>query len=83
MKDKTQAHRFINPPDLPAPVGYSHVAVASTGRTIYISGQVPLDQNRNLAGPNDMRLQTEQVFTNLKSALASAGADFNHVVKLT
>jgi reactive intermediate/imine deaminase len=83
MKDKTQAHRFINPPDLPAPVGYSHVAVASTGRTIYISGQVPLDQNRNLAGPNDMRLQTEQVFTNLKAALASAGADFSHVVKLT
>jgi enamine deaminase RidA (YjgF/YER057c/UK114 family) len=75
--------RFSNPPALPTPVGYSHVAEASGGRTVYISGQVALDRERNLIGPNDMRLQTQQVFTNLKGALESVGADFTHVVKLT
>jgi enamine deaminase RidA (YjgF/YER057c/UK114 family) len=75
--------RFTNPSTLPAPVGYSHVAEAGGGKTIYISGQVALDRNRELVGKDDLRLQTRQVFANLKTALASAGADFNHVVKLT
>ena len=74
--------RFINPPGLPQPAGYSHVAEASGGKTIYISGQVALDANRKLIGQNDLRLQTQQVFTNLKTALEAVGADFNHVVKL-
>jgi reactive intermediate/imine deaminase len=83
MKEKLQGLRFINPPALPAPVGYSHVAVASGGRTIYISGQVALDAARNLVGPDDLRSQTRQVFENLKAALEAADADFSHVVKLT
>jgi enamine deaminase RidA (YjgF/YER057c/UK114 family) len=57
--------------------------VASKGSTIYISGQVALDQSGNLVGPDDLRAQTQQVFTNLKAALEAAGADFNHVVKLS
>ena len=58
------------------------MAVASNDSTIYISGQVALDQSGNLIGPNDLRAQTQQVFTNLKAALEAAGTDFNHVVKL-
>ena len=75
--------QFINPSSLPAPTGYSQVVVASGGKTIYISGQVALDQNRTLVGKGDLRAQAQQVFTNLKNALEAAGADFSHVVKLT
>ena len=46
----TQSSQFINPSGLSTPTGYSHVAIASGGRTIYISGQVALDQDRNLVG---------------------------------
>jgi enamine deaminase RidA (YjgF/YER057c/UK114 family) len=53
------------------------------GRTLYISGQVPLDEKGNLVGPGDSRAQTEQVFRNLKTALESSGATFADVVKLT
>ena len=75
--------KFFNPPALSKPNGYSHVAEASGGKTIYISGQVALDKDRNLIGKDDLRLQTQQVFNNLKAALEAMGTDFNHVVKLT
>jgi len=70
--------RFINR----SPVGYSHVVEARGGRTLYIAGQVAVDQNGTLVGPGDFRAQAKQVFENLKSRLAEAGASFKDVVKL-
>jgi reactive intermediate/imine deaminase len=75
--------RFENPPGLPAPAGYSHVVEVRGGRTLYISGQLALDAAGQLVGPGDMRAQAQQVFTNLKTALAAVSADFCNVVKLT
>jgi reactive intermediate/imine deaminase len=83
MTSQPQTIRFINPPDLPRPYGYSHVAEVSSGKTIYISGQVALDRSGQLIGPGDVRVQGQQVFSNLKAALEAIGADFNAVVKLT
>jgi enamine deaminase RidA (YjgF/YER057c/UK114 family) len=77
-------HRFLNPDAIAKPAGYTHVVeVAGPGRIIYISGQLGLDRDNKLAGaPGDFRAQAEQTFTNLKHALAAAGAGFEHVVKL-
>lgn len=68
---------------MPPTNGYSHVAVVSGGRTIYLSGQIALDRDGKLVGEGDMRAQAEQVFANLKAALEAAGTDFDHVVKLS
>jgi enamine deaminase RidA (YjgF/YER057c/UK114 family) len=73
----------INPDALSAPRGYSHVVIASGGRTIYVSGQVPLDRTGALVGAGDLAAQTQQVFENLRAALSAAGATFGDVVKLT
>ena len=62
---------------------YSHVVTATGARTIYISGQVSLDKSGNVVGKGDFAAQTTQVFENLKSALAAAGATFDNVVKVT
>src|SRR4029453_9963306 len=35
--------RYINPPGLSRPTGYTHVVLAADGRTAYIAGQVALD----------------------------------------
>ncbi len=74
--------RFVNPPALPAPNGYSHAVEANPGRTVYVSGQLPLDGNGKLIGNGDFGAQAEQVFANLKAALSAAGASFGDVVKL-
>jgi enamine deaminase RidA (YjgF/YER057c/UK114 family) len=74
--------RFINPPTLAKPPGYTHVVEVTRGRTVFLSGQVAFDLSRNIVGLHDFRAQAEQVFENIKAALASVGADFTHVVKL-
>lgn len=62
--------------------GYSHIVKVTGGQTIYLADQVALDASRNLVGRGDFRAQAQQVFENIKSALAAVGADFSHVVKL-
>jgi reactive intermediate/imine deaminase len=73
---------YVRPDGLPPVNGYSH-AVAHDGRTVVISGQVPLDAAGNLVGSGDAEQQTVQVFTNIATALAAAGAGMADVVKLT
>ena len=75
------AIRRVNPPGLYPPNGYTHVVEATGGRTVYISGQVPMDAKGNVVGAGDFRAQVTQVFENLKTALAAAGAEFGDVVK--
>jgi reactive intermediate/imine deaminase len=71
---------FINPEGIAKPTGYTHVVKATAGTMIFISGQVGLDPQGNIAG--DFKQQTEQVFKNLDTALNAAGAEFKDVVKM-
>ena len=77
------ANKHVNPAGLSKPNGYTHVVIAQPGSTIYLSGQVALDDKSNLIGAGDMKAQTKQVFENLKTALAAAGGSFADVVKIT
>lgn len=74
--------RFLNPSALATPPGYTHVVEITRGRTVFIAGQVALDQTGQIVGAHDFRAQAQQVFENLKAALAAVGTDFASVVKL-
>lgn len=74
---------YINPPGLVTPTGYTHVVVAPDRRTVYIAGQVAFDSTGKVVGGADFRAQAEQVFGNLRRALASVGASFQDLVKTT
>ncbi|HSW12845.1 MAG TPA: RidA family protein [Solimonas sp.] len=52
------------------------------GQLIFVSGQLGLDGNRALVGP-DIEAQTHQVMANLRAVLQQAGADLDRVVKAT
>jgi enamine deaminase RidA (YjgF/YER057c/UK114 family) len=57
--------------------------VASTpGKTIYVSGQVSVNERGEVVGKGDLRAQTQQAFENVKTALAAVGATFRDVVKM-
>ena len=73
---------YSNPESLHKPSGYTHVVQAMVENTVWISGQIAMDVNGKLVGEGDLEAQTTQVFENLKSALASFGAGFEHVVKM-
>lgn len=73
----------INPEDLPTPLTYSHVVVATGTRLVFISGQEPEDKQGNLVGAGDLAIQARQVFANLGRALAASGARPDQVTKIT
>jgi len=75
--------RLVSPDTMSPARGYSHVAVVSGGRTIYVSGQVPVDKDGHLVGGDDLGAQSRQVFENMKAALAAADATMADVVKVT
>jgi enamine deaminase RidA (YjgF/YER057c/UK114 family) len=73
---------FLSPVTLAPTAGFSQIAKVTGGQTIYLAGQVALDASGTLVGRGDFRAQAQQVFENIKTALAVAGANFSHVVKL-
>ena len=75
--------KYINPPGLTKPAGYTHVVLAADGRTVYIAGQVAVDSTNAIVGQADFRAQAERVFANLRIALASVGATYSDLVKTT
>jgi 2-iminobutanoate/2-iminopropanoate deaminase len=52
------------------------------GNLLFVSGQGPLDPKTREVVSADIRDQTKQTLTNLKSVLAAAGLDFRHVVNM-
>lgn len=72
-----------NPEGLPAPDAYRQVAVATGTRTVYLAGQVARTAQGEPVGVGDLAAQVEQAFLNVATGLASAGAGFEDVAKLT
>ena len=77
------AVELITVPELTAPPGYAHVAVATGARLVMTAGAVPLDAERKLVGEGDFRAQAQQVIDNLMRQLAAGGASGADVLKTT
>jgi len=80
-KKATMQTQFLNPPALCPTFGWTQVVTATGGKTVYISGQVSVDERGAVVGKGDLRAQSEQTFKNLQQALAAVGATFRDVVK--
>lgn len=72
----------VNPASLPDPseYGYNHAIVADG--TLYMSGQVGMDGNRNLVS-EDIEGQTRQAFDNIETICHAVDRRLNDVVKVT
>ncbi len=72
----------IDPEGLNKPATYTHVVIASGSRLVFVAGQVAEDDNGDLVGRDDLRIQAQQAFSNLGRALAGAGAGPEQVARL-
>ena len=72
----------LSPSTLPPAPGYSQIVKVSGGTTIYVAGQVSLDEEGQLVGEGDLEQQARQVFTNLVTALSEAGATTFDLVRI-
>ena len=74
---------LLNPDGLPTVDLYRQVSVATGSKLVFIAGQVAVDADGVSVGAADLTAQVEQCYLNVATALASAGASFSDVVKLT
>jgi enamine deaminase RidA (YjgF/YER057c/UK114 family) len=72
-----------NPTGLPEIELYHQVSIATGTKQVFIAGQVAWDVDGATVGEGDLAAQVEQVYLNIGTALAAAGATFDHVAKLT
>lgn len=59
------------------------VSVQGEATTIYIGGQNAVAGDGQIVGAGDLVLQTAQVFRNLETVLAAAGATLHDIIKWT
>ena len=64
----------------PAPIGPYSQAV-KVGKTLYVSGQIPLIAETGQLITDDIAEETDQVMKNIWTILNQAGMDFSNVVK--
>ena len=62
---------------------YSQAVEARGARTLYLSGQIPLDPASGELVQGTIEEQTARALENLRAVLTAAGAGFEHVVKTT
>lgn len=75
-------NKIINSEFAPSPVGpYNHSVLA--GKTLYVSGQIAIDQQTGKLVLENIEAETEQVLKNMGYILEAAGMNFSHVVKCT
>ncbi len=74
--------KIINSPKAPAPIGpYNHAVMASN--FLFISGQIPFNQETQTLVDSSIKDQTLQVMDNLQAILEQAQMSFDNVVKAT
>lgn len=73
---------IISTDQAPAAIGTYSQAV-KVDRTVYISGQIPLDPLTKALVDGDMDAQIRRVFENLKAVAAAAGGSLRDAVRVT
>jgi 2-iminobutanoate/2-iminopropanoate deaminase len=76
--------RSVRASGAPEAIGpYSQAIEARGARTLWLSGQIPLDPATGALVEGDVAAQAERVMENLRAVLSAAGAGFEHVVRCT
>ena len=77
----SEEREYIQPAGVLPPVQpYTHVV--RVGKTLYLSGQVPIDEHGEVVGPGDPTAQAEQCWKNIQLCLEGAGATIDDIVKV-
>jgi 2-iminobutanoate/2-iminopropanoate deaminase len=76
------AHSIITSSQAPAPIGPYSQATLANG-TLYVSGQIALNQESGNLINDNIENETHQVMKNLQAILTEAGMDFTNVLKCT
>ena len=75
--NKTSVHaEGVSRPSSP----YSQALVVEARRTLYVSGQVPTDEDGTLVGKGDIEIQTRKVIGNIQALCQAEGGGLDNIV---
>ena len=72
--------KIVNTPDAPFPVGPYNQSIMA-GDTLYVSGQIAIDQETGDLIMEDIESETHQVMKNIGYILSAADMDYENIVK--
>jgi reactive intermediate/imine deaminase len=72
----------IQTADAPSAIGVYSQAI-KIGKTVYISGQIPLEPDTMQLCSSDIKLQIVQVLENVSAICEASGGNLSNIVKLT
>lgn len=75
------SRQIISTPNAPKAIGAYSQAV-KCGKTVYVSGQIPLDPATGELVQDSMEAQIRRVFENLQAIVRAAGGELKDVAKL-
>ena len=75
------SHTILQPAGWARPRGYAN-GVAAEGRQVFLSGQIGWDAEQRIVS-DDFAPQARQALANIVAVLATAGAQPEHLVRLT
>ena len=61
---------------------YSQVVTSTGATTVHIAGTVPFDEDANVVGIDDMKMQVLKILDNIRISLAAGGALPSDVVRI-
>ena len=73
--------KAIIPPGAPANSPIS--PGIQVGDTLYVSGQVAVDDAGNVVGEHDCEVQSRQVMANIRKVVKAVGGSMDNVIKIT
>lgn len=79
----TSKREIIQPDKLFHVEGFTHAVVSTGEKTVYISGQLPWDENFQIIGEGSLAEQSRKVYENIQHVLDEIGATWENVVKTT
>ena len=81
-EDRRQA---LTPEGVPEPIKgyYSNCIRVTSGPLLFIAGQIPIDNDGNHVGGDDVVEQARQVFRNIEAILTGVGGSLADLVKVT
>ena len=83
MSEDTRKKEIIRPEQGPHPLPWPYSHGIKVGNTLFIAGQVALDEGLRLVGPGDAEAQARQTWKNIQTVVEAAGGKITDVVRVT
>jgi len=83
LVEETPKKKIVRAEEGPHPLPWPYSHGIKVGNTLYVAGQVALDEELRIVGPGDAEAQARQTWRNIQKVVEAAGGKVTDVVRVT